>query len=72
MTRLVVIQHLEREGPGLLGLEAAGRPGCSAGWPGGLETIRAEAHRWGAQVARQGQRLIANLVDVLTADLPSS
>jgi GMP synthase-like glutamine amidotransferase len=40
--------------------------------PGGADRIRADAHRWGAQVARQGARLIANLLDVLTADLPSS
>jgi len=38
--------------------------------PGGADRIRADAERWGAQVARQGARLIANLLDELTADLP--
>ena len=33
----------------------------------GLERIRADGRRWGAQVARQGGRLIANLFDQLTA-----
>jgi GMP synthase-like glutamine amidotransferase len=36
---------------------------------GGVERIRADGRRWGAQVARQGERLIANLLDLLTADL---
>ncbi len=35
----------------------------------GVERIRADGRRWGAQVARQGERLIANLLDLLTADL---
>ena len=32
----------------------------------GVERIRADGRRWGAQVARQGGRLIANLYDLLT------
>jgi len=36
--------------------------------PGGVERIRADAERWGTQVARQGERLIANLLDQLTAE----
>lgn len=35
--------------------------------PGGVEWIRADAERWGVQVARQGERLIANLLDQLSA-----
>jgi hypothetical protein len=35
--------------------------------PAGVERIRADGRRWGAQVARQGGRLIANLFDLLTA-----
>jgi GMP synthase-like glutamine amidotransferase len=35
--------------------------------PDGVERIRAAARRWGAQVARQGERLIANILDLLTA-----
>jgi len=35
--------------------------------PGGVQAIRADAERWGAQVARQGQWLVANLFDQLTA-----
>jgi GMP synthase (glutamine-hydrolysing) len=34
--------------------------------PAGVERIRADAERWGVRVARQGQRLIANLLDLLT------
>jgi GMP synthase-like glutamine amidotransferase len=37
--------------------------------PGGVQAIRADADRWGAQVARQGERLIANLLDQLTVEL---
>ena len=37
--------------------------------PGGVERIRADAECWSVQVARQGERLIANLLDLLTADL---
>jgi GMP synthase (glutamine-hydrolysing) len=37
--------------------------------PDGVERIRADGRRWGAQVARQGGRLIANLLDVLMAGL---
>ena len=33
--------------------------------PAGVERIRADVGRWGAQVARQGERLIANLLDQL-------
>ncbi|QVL52926.1 MAG: gamma-glutamyl-gamma-aminobutyrate hydrolase family protein [Cyanobium sp. M30B3] len=36
--------------------------------PGGVQAIRADAERWGAQVARQGERLIANLLDQLTTE----
>ena len=84
MTRLVVLQHLQREGPGLFALVAARR-----GWPlrpeqlelwlqddrdyvlgalgpGGVERIRADAACWAAEVAGQGERLIANLLDQLT------
>jgi GMP synthase (glutamine-hydrolysing) len=39
--------------------------------PDGVERIRADARRWGAQVARQGERLIANILDLLTAEHPS-
>jgi GMP synthase (glutamine-hydrolysing) len=39
--------------------------------PGGVERIRADAERWGAEVTRQGERLIANILDLLTAELPS-
>lgn len=35
--------------------------------PGGVERIRADAACWAAEVARQGERLIANLLDQLTA-----
>lgn len=37
--------------------------------PGGEERIRADAERWGVQVARQGERLIANLLDQLSAEV---
>lgn len=33
--------------------------------PDGVARIRADARRWGAEVARQGERLIANLFDLL-------
>lgn len=36
--------------------------------PDGADRIRADAERWGARVACQGQRLIANLLDQLTAE----
>ena len=38
--------------------------------PGGVQAIRADAERWGTQVARQGERLIANLLDQLTTQAP--
>jgi len=37
--------------------------------PDGVERIRADARRWGAQVMSQGERLIANLLDLLTAEV---
>jgi hypothetical protein len=78
MTRLVVLQHLEPEGPGLFAAEA-GRRGWptwaippTPGWRGKWSWCARPSlsrRRWGAQVARQGERLIANLLDLLTADL---
>jgi GMP synthase-like glutamine amidotransferase len=38
--------------------------------PDGVERIRADARRWEAQVMGQGQRLIANLLDLLTSQEP--
>jgi GMP synthase (glutamine-hydrolysing) len=38
--------------------------------PDGVDRIRADARRWGPQVARQGGLLVANLLDQVTAPTP--
>ncbi len=50
------LEHDRDDVPGALG-------------PDSVQRIRADAARWGAQVARQGAQLIANLLDELVGEI---
>ncbi len=58
MTRLVVLRHRQREGPGPFALEAARR-----GWPNSRGGAAGVGALGSGGVVRQGNRLIANLPD---------
>jgi hypothetical protein len=64
MTRLVVLQHLQREGPGLFALEAARR-----GWPNSRGGAAGVGALGPGGVVCQGNRLIAYLPDQPTAEV---